>query len=306
MAAGNIIRRATGSAWRFVAHSPRLRMGLFIFAGAFIGLYLIAALIVLNLDAEAVRDKFIQSARQQGLELTIGQLELSFPFAVTMDTVRLEDRRSNTILEMDGLRASVAVWRFLLLQPSFRFKASSGEGHLILNIAPSLFSAGITLRADADSFPIDHVILKVAGTPLPFAGKLDGGAKFIFHPITPSALEGNADFRLNGLLVKSGGQWASFLAGFKPKEARCVITSGGKRLATKECGITTNMGDLELRAGAALKDNMGASPLGGAVVFSPKGSLSGALEALYGKRRKADGKYYFPIGGTLAAATLNF
>ncbi len=304
MAAGNILGKSLGNAWHFMAASPRLKMAFFIIAGALIGLYIIAALVVLNLDAEVVRDKLIQSARQQGLDLTIGQLELSFPFAITMDKVRLEERRSNTSLELDGLRASVAVWRFLILQPSFHFKASSGEGSLRLDVAPSLFSAGVTLGADAANFPIDHVVLKVGGNPLPIAGKLDGGAVFIFHPMTPSALEGNADFRLNGLTVKSGGQWGSFLAGFTPKEARCVITAGGKWLATKECGLATNLGNMELRAGAALKDNIGGSPLEGAVVFSPKGSLSGALEALYGKRRKADGKYYFPIGGTLAAATL--
>lgn len=305
MAADNAARRAARGAWRFVMARPRLKKTLFAIAGSIIGLYLIAALVVLNLDAETVRDTLTQTARQQGMELTIGQLELSFPFAVTMANVRLMHWGSASAIEVDELRASAAIWKFLLLHPSFHFKASSGEGRLHLDIAPSLFSAGVTLRAVADNFPIDRVALKVAGNPLPIAAKLDGSALFIFYPMTPSALEGKADFQLNGLSVKSGGQRAAFLAGFTPKEARCVITAGGKRLLTKECGIATNMGNMELRANAALKDDIGGSPLEGSVVFAPQGSLSGALEALYGKHRKPDGKYYFPVRGTLAVPALN-
>ena len=305
MAADNAVVRASKGVWYFVAMRPRLKMTLIILAGSIIGLYLIAALVVLNLDAETVRDKLTQAARQQGMELSIGQLDLSFPFAVTMESVRLEDRTGNTTIELDRLRASIAVWRFMILKPTFQFKASSGEGHLRLDITPSLFSAGVTLRAEAVDFPIDHVAMKVAGNPLPIAAKLDGYAGFTFFSISPSALEGHADFQLNGLRVKTGGQWAAFLAGFTPKEARCVITAGGKRLATQECGVATNMGNMELRAGATLKDAIGNSPLEGSVVFGPQGSLTGALEALYGKSRKADGKYYFPVRGTLAAPALN-
>ncbi len=305
MAADNTVRRAAKGAWRFIASSPRLKWTIIAITGSIFGLYLIAALVVLNLDADTVRDKLTQSMRQQGLELTIGQMELSFPFAVTMSGVRLEERMSNTVIELDHLRASIAVWRFLLLQPSFHFNASSGEGRLRLDIAPSLFSAAVKLHADAVNFPIDRVALKVGGNPLPIAAKLNGDVTFTFYPMTPSALEGKADFQLNGLSIKSGGQWAAFLAGFTPKEARCVIAASAKRLATKECGIMTNMGNMELRAGTALKDNIGASPLEGSVVFAPQGSLSAALEALYGKFRKADGKYYFPVRGTLGTPTLN-
>lgn len=304
MAADNAVRRAAQGAWRFVAGHPRLKWTLIALAASIIGLYLIAAMVVLNLDAETVRDKLTQTMRQQGMELTIGRLELSFPFAVTMGNVRLQDRTGGTAIELDGLRASVAVWRFMLLQPSFHFKASSGEGHLYLDIAPSLFSAGVTLRANAVNFPIDRVALKVSGNPLPIAAKLDGDAMFTFYPMTPSALEGKIDFRLNGLSVKPGGQWAGFLAGFTPKEAHCAITAGGKRIATKECRIATNMGNMEMRANASLKDTIGGSPLEGSVVFAPQGSLSGAVETLYGKFRKADGKYYFPVRGILAAPTL--
>ena len=305
MAADNALFRAAKNIWRFVAARPRLKWTLIAIAGSIVGLYLIAALVVLNLDADTVRDRLTQTARQQGMELAIGQLELSFPFAVTMGDVQLEDRVSGTVMKLDGLRASVAVWRFMILQPSFHFKASSGDGDLHLDIAPSLFSAAIKLRSDAFNFPVDRVLLKVAGNQLPIAAKLEGGASFTIYPGKPSALEGKADFQLNGLSLKSGGQWAAFLAGFKPKEARCAITAGGKRLSTKECGIATNMGNLELRVGAALKDNFGGSPLEGAVVFAPQGSLSGALETLYGKFRKADGKYYFRMGGTLSAPMLN-
>lgn len=305
MAADNAARRAARGAWRFVAARPRLQWTLIAIAGSIIGLYLIAAMVVLNLDAETVRDKLTQTARRQGMELTIGQLELSFPFAVTMANVRLIHWGSASTIEVDELRASIAIWKFLLLHPSFHCRASSGEGMLRLDIAPSLFSADVKLHAVADNFPIDRVALKVAGNPIPIAAKLDGGAAFIFHPMTPSALEGKADFRLNGLSVKHGGQWAAFLAGFAPQEARCVITAGGKRLVTKECGIATNMGNMELRANAALQDDIGGSPLEGSVVFAPRGSLSGALEALYGKYRKPDGKYYFPVRGMLSAATLN-
>lgn len=305
MVADNLLRRAAIGAWRFVAAHPRLKWTLIAFAATVTGLYLIAAMVVLNLDAETVREKLTQAMRQQGMELTIGQLELSFPFAITMGNIRLQDRTGVTAIELDGLRASVAVWRFMLLQPSFHFKASSGEGWLSFDVNPSLVSAGITLRAAAANFPIDRVAMKVAGNPLPITAKLDGEAMLIFYTTTPSALDGHADFRLNGLSVKPGSQWAGFLADFKPQEARCIITANKKLLATKECGIATNMGNLEMRVNAALNNNIGASPLEGSVVFSPQGSLSKAVEMLYGKFRKADGKYYFPLRGTLATPVLN-
>lgn len=305
MPADNVVRRAAKGVRRFVMAKPRLKWTLIALVTSLMGLYLIAALVVLNLDAETVRDKLTQSMRQQEIEITIGQLELSFPFSVTMGNIRMQNRAGDTVIELDSVRASIAVWRFMLLQPVFHFKASSGEGHFYLDIAPSLFSADVTLSADAENFPVDRVALKIGGNPLPIAATLDGDAMFIIYPMNPPALEGKADFRLNGLSVKPGGQWAGFLAGFKPKEARCMITANKKLLATNECAIATNMGNMELRANAALKDNIGGSPLEGAVVFAPQGSLAAAVETLYGKFRKADGKYYFPVRGSLAKPELN-
>lgn len=305
MADENVLRRSARRVWRFVADRPKLKWTLFALVGSLMGLYLIAALVVLNLDAEMVRDKLTQSMREQGIDITIGQLELSFPFSVTVGNIRMQNRAGGTVIELDNVRASIAVWRFMLLQPTFHFKASSGEGHFYLDIATSLFSADVTLNAEAQNFPIDRVALKIGGNPLPVAATLDGDARFIIYPMNPAALEGMADFRLNGLSVKPGGQWAGFLAGFKPKEARCMITAGKKLLATNECAISTNMGNMELRVKAALKDNIGGSPLEGAVVFAPQGSLVAAVETLYRKFRKADGKYYFPVGGTLATPELN-
>ena len=297
--------RAVNGIWRFVAARSRLISALFIIIGGVAGIYIIAALVVLNLDAEMVRDKLTQAAARQGMELTAGQFDLSFPFAVTMDNVRLTSGGGTTI-ELEQLRASVAVWKFLFLHPLFHIKASSGGGRLYLDIAPSLFSADVELGAVAENFPIDRVAQKVAGDPLPIAAKLDGAASFIIHPLTPSALEGNADFRLNGLSVKAGGRYAPFFAGLEAKEGRCVIAAVGKQLAMKQCGIATGMGDLELRTAAALKDDLGASPLEGALVLSPRKSLSGALETLYLKHRKPDGKYYFAARGTLSSPGFDF
>lgn len=283
----------------------RLKMALFIIGGAVPGIYIIAALVALNLDAEMVRDKLTQAAARQGMELTAGQFALSFPFAVTMDDMRLTTG-GGTVIELEQVSVSVSVWKCLLLQPLFHIKASSGGGRLYLDIAPSLFSADVELGAVAENFPVDRVAQKVAGGALPIAAKLDGAASFTFHPPAPSALEGKADFHLSGISLKISGQYAAFFAGLTAKEGYCVIAAGGKHLATKQCGIGTSMGDMELRMGAALKDEIGASPLEGALVLSPRKSLSGALETLYGKHRKPDGKYYFAARGTLSSPGLDF
>lgn len=298
--AGREVAGAMKGVWRFVAARHRLKMALVAIIGAVAGIYVIAALVVLNLDAETVRDKLTQTAARQGIELSTSQFDLSFPFAVTMDNVRLTGKGGG-VIELEQVRASAAVWKFLFLHPSFHIRASSGGGRLDLDIASSLFSADVELRAVAENFPLDRVAQKVSGDPLPFAAKLDGAVAFILHPPTPSALEGTADFRLNGLSVKSGGQYAAFLAGLAAKEAHCVIAAGGRHLATKQCGIATSMGDIDLRIGAALKDDIGASPLEGSLVISPQKSLSGALETLYGNHRKPDGKYYFAVRGTLSS-----
>lgn len=298
--AGRGMARAVKGVWRFMAARPRLKMALFTLIGAFMGIYVTAALVALNLDAEMVREKLTQAAARQGMELTAGQLDLSFPFAVTMDNVRLTGKGGGAI-ELERVRASAAIWKFLFLHPSFHIRAASGAGQLDLDIAPSLFSATVELRAVAENFPLDRAARKVAGDPLPFAAKLDGAAAFIFHPLAPAELEGTIDFRLNALSVKNGGKYAAFLAGLAAKEAHCVIAAGGKHLATKQCGIATSMGDIDLRIGAALKDDIGASPLEGSLVISPLKPLSGALETLYGKHRKPDGKYYFAVRGTLSS-----
>ncbi len=302
--AGGLVRAAWRGAGRFLATRRKLRLFLYLFFGGAAALYLFAALVALNLDAETVRAKMVDAARKEGLGLSVGSLELSFPFAITMRNVRVDDWASASAVELDELRASVAVWRLILLHPSFSLRASSGGGRLAIAIAPGLFSANVTLSVKADAFPLDRAITKAGGAPLPLSAQLGGGGSFTFHPLSPAALEGSGEFRLDALSLKPGSQWAAFLTGFAPQRAGCTVAAAEKRLATKRCGIATTMGDFELRLGSSLINNLGASPLEGAAVLAPKGKLTDALALLYARFRKADGKYYFPVSGTLAAPAL--
>lgn len=269
--------------------------------------YLFFALVIMNLDGDTVRERIIALAGERaGVALSIGELRLSFPFTVKLSDVEISFPDNGAQLKLASATASIPVWKLLFISPHLSLAANVGQGNGAMDISANPFSRMVRIELSAEALPLDQIIVSAGGTVFPLKANINGKATFIVPPLSPTATTGNADFSLSNLAFKEGSPWASFLAGFTPQSGRCVISIMDKKLFTRQCGISSPVGNAELRASATLMDQISSSPLEGAFVFHPgSGRLSETIGMLYIKFRKADGNYYFPVTGTLGVPAIN-
>jgi len=265
-------------------------------------LLVVGALIFLQtVNEETTKTKMEEGFRQQtGGILSIGELELSLPFSLTMRNVSISDPDRLTIIVLERLDARAVYWKLFTLRPTVRLTAVSG-GDLGFDLSTNLFFSEARANIESHGFQLDTAFSKTGGNTFPVKAKLDGSADFLFPFASPTDVSGNASLTLNGLALTDTSGWGALFKSLIPESAACSLAAEGGEVSTTECAFATKMGRMELRATARLARQPGDSVLEGAFVLRPTGSLADTVSALYGKYRKPDGAFYFPLKGTLAA-----
>jgi len=266
---------------------------------------MLAVFIPRGIDGEAVRGKLEALVQEKtGVELSIGALELSLPFSATLRDAVIRNRRNGVEIHLDRLEVKIVFWRLLLLSPTVRLKMVEKNGYILADISPAVFSKRVGVRLESRSFPVDSAVVKVNGAPLPVMAALDADMEAVIPPDSMPDISVQGQITLNGLGLKSGSVWDAMLKGLIPKTARCSVSAKNRSLSTSDCGISTSMGEVQLQLSSALMQPVEASPLSGAVVLAASGKLADTAALLYGKYRKPDGAYYFPLAGTLGTPLL--
>ncbi|MBI5179350.1 MAG: type II secretion system protein GspN [Nitrospinae bacterium] len=269
--------------------------------GALTAILIAGIILPQTINEEIVKSKIAAVVRTKtGGTLDIGQVELSLPFSMTLHDMTFNDADRMNTLRLERLELKIIYWKLLLLRPTLRITAASG-GEMACDLSTSLMLNQLHGVVYSSGFQLESAVERTGGSPLPFSAKLDGHADFSLPLSDPAGITGTASLLLNGISLAGSSSWVALLKSLVPKTAACALKAEDGRFSTTECAIATKMGQMELRAKAELAEPLDASPLEGAFVLRPTGSLADTVMALYPKYRKPDGAYYFPINGTLGA-----
>ena len=234
-----------------------------------------------------------------GYEVSIEKLGFSFPPGLKLKGVTLTSATSNTELKFSLMKLRPIYHSLFTGSPAVRLFVAENEGNLSVDLSRKLFgSKVVSVSVASRKFPLQKVINKIGGKPLPIEAVFDVDGQFaVKKSITD--VKGDIAISLSGIKIMGGVFGEGLVKKLSPKSAKCSFSLNKKKLVSKECVASTPLGSVELRLKTTLAKRIARTPLLGSVVIKkPTGFLASLLE-MNQKQKKPDGSYVIPMKGTL-------
>lgn len=259
--------------------------------------------VVNGIDNEALRTKLeTVAARNGNVLLSIGHAGFSLPASLNLGNVIVKDK-AGTKLRFENLTARPLLLPLFYGRPTLRLKTVTENGELVMDLSTAGISGELRrIRFSSRDFPIQQIVMTAAGKELPINGELSGEGELELPSGPPSLPEsaGSLRFSLKNVEIKNGFLGEGLLKKITPKSLSCELQIEKRRLKTRECVAVAPVGRFELRLSSLISKKPAVTPLRGTLVVTPTGDALKKLLAIYPKRRRPDGRYNFPLKGTLA------
>ena len=259
--------------------------------------------VVNGIDGNALTLKLESLVQQNSnVKIKIGGGKVSLPATLKLVDVMIDDN-AGTKLKFDDLSLRPLLLPLLAGSLTLRVVARTTNGELGIDLSTVNIGAKLRrIKIRARDVAMQEIVLSANGSPLPIHAEVSGKGYLQFSENSISLPEstGSITVTLNKVQINASVLGQALLKNLSPKKASCNITIEKRRLKTNQCEAETNAGKFELRLSSRLLNNLTVSPLRGTLVVTPtEGPLKRFL-AIYPNRRRPDGRYHFPLKGTLA------
>lgn len=266
----------------------------------FFALYLF---VVSGIDGIALAMKLEAAAARYGnIAVDIGHAGISPSASLKLEGITIKDD-TGTKLRFDNLKARLLLSKLFTGRLGLRITTYAQNGTISLDISTPVMGKGkIRIGFKGRDFPIQEIVVSVAGSELPLRGELSVDGELEFPGIAASPLDSTGQLTLSmaKVVINKSVFGEGLIRKITPENFSCEVTVEKRTLKTGSCEAVTAAGKFELRLSSRFANSLAKTQLRGTLIVTPTGNTLKQLLAIYSKRQRPDGRYHFPLKGTFA------